>query len=536
MLPSMKYADRITKSQQVKFGGLNRSVGAGDGELYDMRNLTSDHYPVLSSRTERVLIDTLTAPGGLFSWDGLCWVDGTKFCFNGEEKGQVTQGEKVFASLGAYIVIFPDKCYYNVDTGKFGSMESKWSGGALTFSDGVLYGEAAKANTITCAGVNWADFFNAGDAVTISGCTVNPGNNKSVVIRGIDGEKLCFYEHTFALAAEGAAYTENGNLRIERTVPDLNYLCENENRLWGCTQTTIYACKLGDIFNWNVYDGLDTDAYAVDSGSAGAFTGCISYRGYPTFFKEDHIFKVYGSVPSNFEVLGSSTLGLAEGCSKSLAIAGETLFYLSRSGIMAYTGGIPQPMGAAFGTARFKNAVGGSDGLKYYVSMQGEDGAWGLYAYDTQAGFWHQEDDTCAKAFARLRGDLYMLNEQGQLWIVGNPQTLPDGAVAEERVEWMAEFADFTDESPNKKGLSKLQIRLELDPGATVEVWLQFDSDGQWHKVRQTLGEGKKRSCYLPIVPRRADHYRLKLTGTGGCRIFSLTREFYVGSELRSRN
>lgn len=536
MLPSMKYADRITKSQQVKFGGLNRTVGAQDGELYAMRNLTSDHYPVLSTRPRRLLKGTLGEPGGLFSWDGLCWVDGTNFCFNGEVKGQVTQGEKVFASLGANIVIFPDKCYYNVDTGKFGSMESEWSGGSLSFSDGVLYGEEAEANAVSCAGVNWADYFSAGDAVSIGGCTVNPGNNLSVVIRAIDGETLYFYENTFTLGADGSAYTENGDLSIKRTVPDLNFLCENENRLWGCSETTIYACKPGDIFNWNVYDGLDTDAYAVDSGSAGAFTGCISFRGYPTFFKENHIFKVYGSVPSNFEVLGSSTLGLAEGCSKSLAIAGETLFYLSRSGIMAYTGGIPQPMGASFGTARFKNAVGGSDGLKYYVSMQSEDEGWGLYVYDTQAGFWHQEDDTRAMAFARLRGNLYMLNEQGQLWIVGNPQEIPDNAVQEECVEWIAEFADFTDESPNRKGLSKLQIRLELDPGATVDVWLQFDSDGIWHKVRQTLGEGKKRSCYLPIIPRRADHYRLKLTGTGGCRIFSLTREFYVGSELRSRN
>lgn len=536
MLPSMKYADKITKSQQVKFGGLNRSVGAEDGELYDMRNLTGDHYPVLSVRAQRFLFNRLSDPCALFAWDKLCWIDGTEFFFDGKLKGKVTEGEKSFAALGAYIVIFPDKCYYNVDTDEFGSLESKWTGDSLTFSDGTLYGEEAAANAISKEGVNWSEYFRVGDAVTISGCTANRGNNISVVIRAIQGDQLYFYENTFTLGADGAAYTENGELTIERSVPDLNFLCENENRLWGCTETTIYASKLGDIFNWNVYDGLDTDAYAVDSGSAGAFTGCISYRGYPTFFKEDHIFKVYGSVPSNFEVLGSSTLGLAEGCSKSLAIAGETLFYLSRSGIMAYTGGIPQPMGAAFGIDRFKNAVGGSDGLKYYVSMQSMSGAWGLYIYDTQTGLWHAEDETQTVGFARAKGNLYMLSSGGELWITGNHAEVPTSAEPEGSIQWMAEFCDFTDESPNRKGLSKLQIRLELDPGATVDVWLQFDSDGQWHKVRQTLGEGKKRSCYLPIIPRRADHYRLKLTGTGGCRIFSLTREYYVGSELRTKN
>lgn len=534
-LPSMKFADGIAKGKQIKFGGMNHSRGAGDGELWDMRNLTSDHYPLLASRAPRLKYRSFTEPGGLFSWDGLCWVDGTKFYFRGEEKGQVAAGEKTFASMGAYVLIFPDKCYYNVDTDEFGSMEASWAGGELTFGDGLLYGEAATANCISCSGVSWEDYFHAGDAVTIDGCTTNPGNNTSIIIRAIDGDKLYFYENSFTLGTDGAAYTETGELTIKRSVPDLKFMCENENRLWGCTDTTIYASKLGDIFNWNVYDGLDTDSYAVDTGSAGAFTGCISYLGYPTFFKEDNIYKVYGSVPSNFEVMGSATLGMAAGCGRSLAIAGETLFYLGRNGVMAYTGGIPQPMGAAFGLKRFKNAVGGSDGLKYYISMQDEADAWGMYVYDTQKGLWHKEDETHITHFARWAGNLYMLSEQGELLIAGNAQDPPEDAVPETDVVWSAEFADFTEEDPNKKGVSKIQIRLELEEGATVKVWLMFDSDGEWRQVNGALGEGAKRSYYLPIIPRRGDHYRLKLTGTGSCRIFSLVREYYSGSELRSK-
>lgn len=534
-LPSMKYADGITKGQQIRFGGLNHAEGAGDGELWDMRNLTSDHYPLLATRAPRLRYRSLADPGGLFSWEALCWVAENKFYFRGEEKGTVSAGEKTFASLGAYVLIFPDKCYYNTDTGKFGSMEAKWAGSSLTFEDGLLYGEAAEANCIRCDGVEWTDYFNTGDAVAIAGCTQNPGNNISIIIRAIDGDKLYFYENSFTLGEDGAAYTETGELHITRSVPDLKYVCENENRLWGCTDTTIYASKLGDIFNWNVYDGLNTDSYAVDTGSAGSFTGCISYLGYPMFFKEDHIYKVYGSIPSNFEVMGSATLGLAAGCNKSLAVAGEVLFYLSRSGVMAYTGGIPQPMGAAFGTKRFKNAVAGSDGLKYYISMQDETNTWGLYVYDTQRGLWHQEDDLHITHFCRWNGNLYMLDITGEIWIAGNTQDPPAEATVEPGFEWAAEFADFTDENPNKKGVGKLQIRLELDENAEIQVQMMFDSDGLWHTVSHVLGEGKKRSYYLPIVPRRADHYRLKLIGTGGCRVFSLVREYYSGSEFRSK-
>ncbi len=535
ILPSMRYGSGITKGKQIRFYGLNRGMGAGDGELQDMRNLTSDHYPLLAVRAPRLRYRALEAPGGLFSLDGLAWVDGTAFCFEGQERGQVTRGKKIFASLGAYIVIFPDKCWYNVDTGEFGSLEANWEGESLTFRDGEIYEEEAKANTISCEGVNWADWFRVGDAVSISGCTAYPGNNLTIIIREIEGEELRFYENSFTMGEDQTEHTETGTMKISRTVPELKYLCENNNRLWGCTENTIYASKPGDIFNWNVYDGLDSDAWALTPGSQGCFTGCISYGGYPIFFKEDVIYKVYGSVPSNFEVMGSATLGLARGSHGSLAIAGEILFYLSNSGVMAYTGGIPQPMGAAFGTMRFKNAVGGSDGLKYYVSMEDAAGSWGLYVYDTQIGIWHMEDESHVTNFARLGGSLYMLNDRGEIWITGPVQDPPEGTEAEGKVEWSAEFADFTEETPNKKGVSKLQLRLELAEGACMEVYLMFDSDGQWHRVNYIRGEGKKRSYYLPIVPKRCDHYRLKLMGTGECRICSIVREFYAGSELKSK-
>ena len=346
-LPQVSYADGIKTAKQDEFAGLNHNLGAKDGELWDMRNLCSDYSPLLATRSRRMLYKTLQDPGGLFCWDKLCWVDGTTFYYDGVAKGTVTAGRKTFTALGAYIVIFPDKAYYNTAADEFGNLEATWTGASLTFTNGKLYEEDAEANCIQAEGVNWEDYFKAGDAVTIAGCTKHTENNKTPVIREIDGDKLYFYEYIFTLDGEDGVtpYTETGELSVSRTVPDLLFVCENENRLWGCDKTTIYASKLGDIFNWNVYEGLATDSYSVDTGSAGSFTACISFLGYPIFFKEDHIYKVYGSIPTNFEVMGSATLGVAAGSDRSLAIAGEILFYHSRAGIMAYSGGIPQPVG-----------------------------------------------------------------------------------------------------------------------------------------------------------------------------------------------
>ncbi len=92
-----------------------------------------------------------------------------------------------------------------------------------------------------------------------------------------------------------------------------------------------------------------------------------------------------------------------------------------------------------------------------------------------------------------------------------------------------AEFGDFTEGDPNKKGLGKLQLRLELEEGASVTVWFQPDG-GDWMEVA-ALSSPVKRSYYLPIIPRRCDHFRLKLTGTGLWKLYSLVRESYSGSE-----
>ena len=524
-LPEMVYADGIRKYRTVSFGGYDHTAGARDGGIWDMENLTGALYPVLSPRMPRWNVRDIPSPGGLYAHDGLFWASGGGFYAGGELKGKVAEGEKTFVSLGAYIVILPDKKYYNRLTDEYGDMEASYTGTAK-LQNGVYAEEEAKANTIYSSGANWGSHFKKGDAVTISGAATHEENNKSLIIREIDGDYLRFYENSFTISDGG----DTEELTVKREVPDMDYICENENRLWGCREDTIYASKLGDIFNWNVFDGVSTDSYAVTVGSAGDFTGACSYLGYPCFFKEEHIYKVYGDKPSNFQVMGSASMGVQKGSGKSLAIAGETLFYLSRSGIAAYAGGVPQLISDGFGTMRYKNAVAGSDGQRYFVSMEDAEGKRQLFVYDTQRKLWHREDGTDAAGFA-YDGGLYCLTSEGKLWLDGNAADVPPDAAKEEKVKSFAEFADFVEDDPNRKGTSKIQVRIELDAGAKVKIDMMFDSDGVWREVR-TLTATKKKSFYLPIIPRRSDHFRIRFSGTGMWRLHSLVRESYSGSEL----
>lgn len=529
-LPSMRYASRIDKRKQVQFGGLAHYAGAQDGELWDMKNLTSDLAPVLSVRPARALRKKLEKATGLFGWKGLCWTVEDKLYHEGVLRNPLLpldpDTKKTFAALGAYIVILPDKVWYNVDTFECGRIEASWHGDRYSLRDGTLYGQPAAANTIRCEGAQWQELFRPGDALTIEGL---PTGDTTLIVREVADGELRFYENSFQVG------DMNEEITIRRIMPDMDHLCQAENRLWGCKGDTIYASKLGDIFNWNVYDGLDTDSFTTDTGSEGDFTGCITYRGYPTFFKENAIYKVYGAVPSQFSVDGVAALGLKTGCAGTLAVVGEALIYLNRNGFVEWYGGQPQLISGAFGRMLVREAVSGSTGLKYYTSLKTVEGDWGMYVYDIRQGVWHKEDDTQATHFATRDFGLYFLNAKGEIWRIARPTDELEETSPEGPLEWFAEFGDFTDLDPNKKGVGKLQLRLELDAGATAQAWIQFDSDGVWRPVGGQLGEAVKRSYYLPIVPRRADHYRLKLTGIGGCRVYSLVREQYSGSEARSR-
>lgn len=525
-MPQMVYSDGIRKVTAVKFGGYDRNRYAQDGGIVEMQNMSGRESPLLSPRLPRRVVQTVSDPTGILIRDGNVYLcAGTEFRVNGVVCGTVSDSEKRMAFLGTYLVIMPDCAYYKLDDGAFGNLAAAWSG-EVTIRNGTYAGEAAEANEIYSA-VGFPDgMFRAGDAVEISGCVLHTENNRSLIIREVDDNCLRFYENSFVIENGGDAET----VMITRDVPSLSFICENENRLWGCAGSTIYASKLGDPFNFNVFDGVATDSFAVDVGSAGEFTACCSYLGYPCFFKEDHIYKVYGDKPSNFQVMGSASIGVAQGSDRSLAVAGEVLYYLSRIGVTAYAGGIPQSVAGAFGTDRYKNGVAGSDGERYMISMERVDGTHHLFVYDTRVGLWFREDDTKALSVQWDAGTLWCMTEGGTLWADGDSASLPAGE-EEAAVYSVAEFNDFTEEDENRKGTAKIQLRVEVDAGASLQIAMQFDSDGVWRAV-STLSPSVKKSYYLPLIPRRSDHFRIRFTGVGMWRLYSLTRESYSGSEL----
>lgn len=504
ILPYLSEVQNASKKYNVVFRGINYGENIQEGEFAETYNISTDKYPCITQRAERIKKGQYTAPTSIHAKGGLLVIDGTKVLYNDVAKGTVTEGEKQTATIGNYIVIFPDKVYYNVATDTFGTMEETYTATGLVFTD----------STITTKG---ADFkFREGDAVEIKGCS-NNANNKTPIVRAISSKVLTFDENTFT------AGTENVSVTIKRNVPDLDFICESNYRLWGTHDNTIYSSKFSDPFNFNVFDGLSSDSYYIQVGSEGDFTGCIPYSSHICFFKENTLHKLYGTKPSNFQLNTVNVYGVQSGSEKSMQIVNEQLLYKGVGGIYAYTGGIPELISNNFGNQRYSDAVACCDGEKYYISMHQGD-KWNLFVYDVLKNIWLREDDTHAVDMTFYNGKVYYIDYDGGLYCI-------DKTAPKRNIEWSATLCTIHETMNERKGYSKFHLRMDLSAGAWLSVDIKTDNDVQWRQVYTTHNQ-KAKTVSVPIIPTRADSIDIRLRGKGECTIRTFIREFMVGSDV----
>ena len=346
----------------------------------------------------------------------------------------------------------------------------------------------------------------------------------------------CFYG-TLVQGADSARWTSldgketrsfavSTPVRMERRVPDLDYITECDNRVWGCSskENVIYACKLGDPTNWFSYRGIAADSYAVTVGSDGPFTGAATCMGYALFFKENTLHKLYGSKPSDFQLTSLRCRGVAKNAARSLCVLNETLYYLSPDGVMAWDGSIPTKVSSVLDSGRLSNvqsAVGGALDGRYYLHISRESAR--LLVYDTEKGLW-SEEDVCSCDMTSTGGQLYLWDGQA-LW-AADPTREPDWQSTdgvETDIPFELVTGDVGLDGTEQRYLSRLTLRLDAERTSTVEVAVSYDG-GAWETVASLATQGSRRSFDLPFVPRRCGSLRLRLRGKGQITLRSLVR------------
>ena len=560
------------------FGGYNHNLRIGDGEFYEMTNLTSNDYPVLSPRPARGVYAAPNRPQGMIAKDSLCYVDGGDFIIN---EYRISMGltkddiPKTLISMGAYVIIMPDKKYINTaDLSDYGSIEATVKTSTpVTFSickiDGAEYDDMAIQGTapenpenmdlwldtsttpnslkqFSATSGMWVGIATTYIKIAATGIGVPFSEGDGVTISGVEAADLADLNNTMIIQTKGDDYivvigildqvtTQEAAVTVKRQMPNMDFIIESKNRLWGCRYglntngemvNELYACKLGDFKNWNCFMGASTDSYYVSVGTDGQFTGAITYLGYPLFFKENCVHKVYGDALP-FGVQDTACRGVQKGCSLSLAIVNETVYYKARTAVCAYDGSLPVEISSALGDMSYSNAVAGALGNKYYISMLDETGRYNLFVYDTLKGMWHREDDAQATQFCNCRGDLYYIDHADkQIKTVrgtGTPDTTP--------IKWEAVTGVIGTDSPDKKYISRLDVRMKLTLEARVHLLVQYDSMDVWEPLFTMVGTSLK-SFSVPIRPRRCDHLRLKIMGEGDVKIYSICKTIEQGSDL----
>lgn len=329
-------------------------------------------------------------------------------------------------------------------------------------------------------------------------------------------------------------HTLDTSLRVELKIPDLDYVCEANNRLWGCSYSDvdgaltneIRACALGDFRNWYNFMGTSMDSYVVSVGSDGRFTGAFSLQGVPLFWKEDYLHKISGTLPSNYTMNTLKCRGVQEGSWRSQAVVNETLYYKARTDVMAYDGAMPYSVSEKLGSKKYYEGVGGGLRDKYYLCMRDADVKWHMFVYDAAKGLWHKEDERSVRHMASVSGELILAAGTAE----GDELLVVNAEGAQEKFPWSVTFGVFGYAYETSKYLSRFNIRAQMTPGSVMRMEIMYDSNGEWVHMG-TMQSKTLRTFMLPVIPRRCDHCQVRLSGTGEIRVFSVARVFEQGGD-----
>ena len=311
-LPYMQVAPSRTQDMRVGFGGLNLREDAAEGEFAFTQNLSSERYPYVSPRRPRTKF--YSTEGGsvngifggadflLYAVDtGLYRISISDTGPTATQIGTVENNKKQFVRMGAYVLVWPDKAIYNSETGAFEKIEHAYTAsGTVTLTQTNLAGEASDTATyikVAASGID--DGLNDYDGVTLSGLTGSGAAFNGAQVVYAHGE-----DYIIIAGILEETHSQAGGLTVSRSAPDMDYLTECGNRVWGCSSENheIYACKLGDPRNWNVFLGLANDSYSATIGSDGDFTAAATINDTVIFFKEDTLHKVLGTKPANYQI------------------------------------------------------------------------------------------------------------------------------------------------------------------------------------------------------------------------------------------
>lgn len=386
------------------------------------------------------------------------------------------------------------------------------------------------------------DVFDERDAVFIENSVVESLNGVNTIVKKGITENSAYMVVTGVL---DKVIEQTSEVLFERRIPTLDYVCVSNNRVWGCHYgiaddgmvNEIYACKLGDPKNWYSYQGTAQDSYALSMGDDGEFTGAYTYQGYPLFFKENNIYKIYGTYPAAYQLVTYDCRGVQKGSSKGIAIVDEYLVYKSINDICVFDGNYPVSLSDKLGKGSYSDCAAGSYMSKYYASMKDDiTGKYAIFVYDFKTNLWMKDDELAIEEFISTKsGELYGRTKTGIISFGNENDSLGLNEVpgAKETVVWFVETGNIGFDSPDRKYVKNIKIRAAIPFGARLKLEVYYDDSSKWNEYWIDKGgansDGRIRTFEIPIQPVNCDTMRMRLSGIGKVEIYSIFKTIEDG-------
>lgn len=597
-------SDPVYEKQSADFRGYYNEPFGSVVRFKDMRNMSGDDAPIIRTRDPYTLQYEVQDLTGVFSrGDHLYWIDDDELCDENGSYGQLrTEREpgdiwyRTTVNMGAYTVIMPDKKLFRPEIPDGGGsyivpMEYSTSGGGpVTLTPCDIDGNALAAGaaqvyakvTITRSSDDESDLsgFKAGDVVRIVSEQTEDVDRGYFQIVKIDTSSTSSPWMVIIKAMTGSSESWQGRIRIERLMPDMDFITECNNRLWGCSSENheIYCCALGDPTNWRTYQGLSTDSWAATVGGDGEFTGAATHMGTVMFFKQNEIIKIYGDKPANFQIVTQKARGVQKNCAKSLCTMDENLYYLSEGRMVRYSGAWPEDVSMAWGSDKMcmygSECASGAGFGKVWTSVSSQElGARVMMVYDGRTGHWHVQNDihlpnritgTGNQWFVRTETAMFFAQETelgGQITRIYGHQ---DGTIGEREdprdIESYIMTGDLEMDVLEQLRVQKVMVRVMVGPYAQCSLYVAYDNDRDrpgdigagWEEIAHWTGDTPgeeydydqepeelwqelttRNAEVAYIVPRRCDHFRLAIVCTGLVKIMRLNYIYKPGTEIR---
>lgn len=556
---------RDTPSSRIRsattFGGINRANGTPLGEWDRLNGFDLTAYPALRTCLPYAYSDIVSSgeiTGYTYRNGILVYTTAEGIYLDG--KGTLTAipglsaGDKTLVNIGAYIVILPDWSLINTADAENPVTMAK---GAVLTGNLLEYNQNQTKPTVSIYKLFYVDVpttevtasgLAVGDSVKLSWTYGKRKMSKQLTINNIGiesytgsgmtsiGFDTSDMPNTMWFYTEGRAMDlfrvpRITGATIQRVMPDLDYVVEYNNRLWGCSSKNheIYCSKLGEPLVWGAYSGISTDSWAATVGTDGDFTGACVFNGCVLFFKEDCVHSVYGTKASNFTVTTYTVRGVQKGSAKSLCISEGLLYYKAPEGIFTFNGSASSRFDGKLCVDRDSRTACGTADDRYIV-MAMSDGT--VFYYDKLHSVWYNRTLPNVISMHNFSGSLYAITKdsnKAMQKVMLTTDVGMSGRMAETAFEAITgELCRGELTSTNsytRKAMHTVIKKLTM----SIEEWhqqgvssvqftvsVQYDG-GDWQTVYSYDGTAEEADnnvvTLIPIIPMRCQRLRIKISG-----------------------